>query len=87
MAAKVSDGVARTVRGGVQGGVGYAVAQIVEAFHHLTVDQFGAIVVGVTLVVTFFQNLAENKGIIPALLKSVPAKGDTPVVDTTETKP
>lgn len=65
----VSDTTARTVRGGAQGGVGYALVALLDAFAPLTAEQFGALVVVVSLAVTLAQNLAENKGWIPPVLK------------------
>lgn len=78
----VSDTTARVTRGGAQGGLAYALTVLLGSFVTLTAEQFGAIVVVAGLVISFAQNVLENRGVIPALLKSVPPKDEpVPVVD------
>ena len=86
--ATVPANVARPIRGAGQGGAGYAIVSLIAAFHSFTPEQFGALVIAATVVVSFLHNLAEDKGWIPALLKSEPQiPAQTPVVDTTVSGP
>lgn len=84
---KVNDTVARTARGGAQGGVAYSIDVLISSFAHLTNEQFGAILVLLTVVVSAAQNVVENRlGV--ALLREVPSKPkNVPLVAETPAKP
>lgn len=84
---RVNDTVARTARGGAQGGVAYSIDVLISSFAHLTNEQFGAILVLLTVVVSAVQNVIENRlGV--ALLREVPPKPkDVPLVAETPTRP
>lgn len=89
---KVNDAVARTARGGAQGGVAYSIDVLIASFAHLTNEQFGAILVLLTALVSAVQLTVENRlGV--ALLRDVPAKppavplvAETPAKKTTPKK-
>jgi hypothetical protein len=85
MTATVSEAVARPVRGLGQGGVGWVVVEAIEAFniYDFTEKQYGLAVVIISALVSFLQNLLENK-LGKGLLRKVPPK-EVPVVDSTST--
>ena len=57
----VSQAVARPVRTGVQGGVGWVVAEFIDAFlWNMDERQYGILIVLVTMVAGWIQVLAEN---------------------------
>ena len=78
--------VARPIRGAGQGGAGYAIISLIATFHSFTPEQFGALVLAATVIVSFLHNLAEDKGWIPAVLKAEPP-APAPVVDTSVSDP
>jgi hypothetical protein len=79
----VSASVARPIRGAGQAGLAYGILALIASFHHFTPDQFGALLLVASAVVTYLHNLAEDKGWIPAVLKAEPTTDPVPVVDTT----
>lgn len=79
--ANLTDTVARTGRATGQTGLGFALIDLLDAFHPLTTHQFGALVAVAGVVVAAVQNWLENRGTIPTLLKTTPAE-PTPVVAT-----
>jgi hypothetical protein len=81
---RVSEGVARPVRGTVQGGLGYLITDCLVEFNvvDLTERQYGLSVLVLGIVACALQNFAENKGWIKAFLRQVPPT-EVPVVDPT----
>ena len=76
----VRDSVARPVRGGAQGGVGWALTEFTDAFlWDMNDRQYGILVVLLTMVVSWLQVLVEN-GLGKAFLRKIP-KQPAPVVD------
>jgi len=80
---KVSEGVARPVRTGVQGGTGLILAQFIDAWiYNMNDTQFGTLVAILTVVLSAAQTFVEDytgKGI----LRAIPPK-EVPVVDRDE---
>lgn len=78
---RVSEAVARPVRGVGQGGAGWAVIEVVEAFHIYEFDERQSIIsiIILTALVSFLQNTIENR-LGKGLLRNVPPT-TVPVVD------
>lgn len=73
---RISEAVARPARGIGQGGVGYVVVELLEAFnvYDFTERQWGISVIALGALFSFLQNTAENRGWITPLLRTVPPK-------------
>lgn len=80
MATKVSEAVARPVRGAVQGGAGWVVTEFIDAFFWDMNDrQYGILVVAAGAVLSYIQNKLEERAGV-ALLRDLPPKPQ-PVVE------
>lgn len=72
---KVSDAVARPIRTAAQGGTGWLVVEFIDAFlYDMTDRQYGIAVALATVILSWGQNLLENK-FGAALLRELPTKG------------
>lgn len=71
---RVSEGVARPVRGLGQGGAGYLLVDLLDEFTawEPTTRQYGLAVVALTTLMSFIQNLAENRGWVRPILRTIP---------------
>lgn len=71
---KVSEGVARPVRGLGQGGAGYLIVDLADEFTawEPTTRQYGLAVLAVGAIVSFIQNTGENRGWFRPVLRTVP---------------
>ena len=76
---RVSDAVARPARTAIQGGAGYAVAELVDSFVGLTDGQVFWLAAVLTLAFSYAQTLIENH-LGAGLLRQVPPT-TAPVVD------
>lgn len=79
---EVRSSIARPVRGGVQGGITYAVIEVLSAFSvvDFTPRQYGAVMLAGSILVSAIQNFAEDQGWIKSFLKNQPQR-DEPLVD------
>lgn len=77
----VSTAVANPIRTGVQGSAAWVVTELLDSFEILAMDerQYGAVIVGLSMVFAFAQNLTENH-FGKAFLRKVPPT-EAPVVD------
>lgn len=85
---KVTEAVARPVRSLGQGGAGYVIVDVLDEFTawEPTTRQYGLAVLVLGAVVSFIQNLGENRGWWKAVLRTVPpVKAE--VVDDVEQDP
>lgn len=85
---QVNEATARATRGGLQGGAGWAVVEVLEQFgiYDFTQGQASITILVLSAVFSYVQNTLENKGKIPALLRQVPPT-EVPVVDRPEDPP
>ena len=71
---RITESVARPVRGLGQGGVGYLIIDCLDEFTtwEPTTRQYGLAVLLVGSIVSFIQNTGENRGWFKAILRTVP---------------
>lgn len=77
----VSTSVANPIRTGLQGGGAWVVTELLDSFEVLPMDerQYGAMLVALSILFSFLQNVTENY-FGKAFLREVP-EADVPVVD------
>jgi hypothetical protein len=70
----ISDAVARPIRTAAQGGTGWLIVEFIDAFFYdLTDRQYGIAVALATVLLSWIQNLLEDKA-GTALLRDIPAR-------------